>query len=211
MNTFKQHLIKNNLSYCTLYPNISNVFPLELNVSDFVTCCSLKELSDITDLHIQDQHWKEIKATFDQSSICFCFKESILLIRSWDGISDSYQKLNLTQMLYQAQIHLENYDVHDTIFKKKLDFSFHEMESDIPWINSHIFLLNTNWTTIPQTAPRSYWVLKVEYKKAKSDWESVYRLSFNIIVEDQVKVMIPLYYNTLEDLYCRQGEIVFLK
>ena len=96
MSKYKQYLKENNLSYCTLYPNVSDIFPLELKVNSFVACCNLGKLLEIDHIHIQEQHWKGISASFKASDLCFCFQESILLIPSWDGVSNSHQKLNLS-------------------------------------------------------------------------------------------------------------------
>lgn len=211
MNSYTQYLKTNNLPYCTLYPNVSDTFPIELKVNSFVTCCRLDKLQEVEYLHIQEEYWATISNTFKASDLCFCFKEAILLIQSWEGISDDYQKLNLTDAFHPQQLTLEKYAVGDTILKENLEFCFHEMDLNIPWISAHIFLLNMDWIETPKVVNSAFWLLKLKQIEKKSDWEIIYQLSFNIVVEEKTKVQILLLYNSIEDVEFCQEEIQFLE
>ncbi|MCH2045008.1 MAG: hypothetical protein MK212_12900 [Saprospiraceae bacterium] len=211
MNRYKQYLKKKNLAYCTLYPNVSNLFPLNLSPNSLVNCCKLGQLLETNLIYIEDRYWKEILSTFKVSDLCFCFEEATILIPSWDGISNSYQKLNLNNLISLTKIDLENYTVKDIILKDQLNFSFHSDDDNIPWIDSHIFMLNVNWQQSPNHLRSAFWSLNLDAKEKKSDWESIYQLSFTISIENKIKVIIPLRYNSLKDNRLKQKQIIYAK
>lgn len=145
MNKYKIYLTEKNLSHCTLYPNVSNVFPIDLNSSSFVHFCKLGQLLKTDSINVEPRYWNEIISTFKASDLCFCFKEAIILIQSWDDASDSYQKLNLNGLIRVDKVALENFEINDIMLKDEVHFSFHSDDDNVPWTNSHIFLLNANW------------------------------------------------------------------
>ena len=120
MSKYKQYLKEENLPYCTLYPNVSNFFPLNLNISSFIAFSRLGKLLEIDSLQIKEQHWKEINSFFKASDFCFCYKEAIILIQSWYETSDSYQKLNLSNTFHPDQLNLDKYTEGSNILKENL-------------------------------------------------------------------------------------------
>ena len=192
-NSYKQYLEEIDAAYCTLYPNVGDIFPLELKVSSLLDCCKLGSLRDKQKLQIEERHRNGMLESFKEDDLCFCFQEGVILIKTWDGVSDPYQTLDVER----AKIDFPGVDpeedkVGDILKERVIDFAFHEMDQDVPWILCHIFLLNANWLEVPLTVDSASWNLSLERISVKDEWEFNYDYSFNILLNDKIRAKIMM-------------------
>lgn len=147
MNHYLQYLHKEKLSYCTLYPNVSDHFPLDLSSSGISHIICLKDLKNAPNVLVQPHILADLEASFAPNDLCIFTLDWTVLIPIEDSgasgllqVGDWFeQAMNNSTFLKKIQ---DLYTTHHRSISIPLDFDIHDYRDDTPLRYTHIFLID---------------------------------------------------------------------
>lgn len=147
MNSYLQYLHREKLSYCTLYPNVSDHFPLELDPLGISHICLLKDLDKDAHIVVKTTTLAALKASFAPNDLCVFTLGWTVLIQLENSGKTGILNLGswFEQFMNRPTLAKKIKDLYYTNTRTictPFDFDIDDDREDSPLYNAHIFLID---------------------------------------------------------------------
>ncbi|MCP4442263.1 MAG: hypothetical protein GY810_25425 [Aureispira sp.] len=238
MNHYLQYLRKEKRSHCTLYPNVSDHFPLELSPKGISHICLLKDLKKDPDVTIDADILTKLENSFAPNDLCIITPDWSVLLSFKSGLYGTLKIgpwfEDLMRSSYGKEIITDLYDSEDWCISAPFDLDINDYSIDTPLIRTHIFLINASLekqdSTLDTQQPRIF-EEQIRVRQLADSWEgnpvdktkdwpkdiepdpSYIEASWCISLEDQVLFEIPFKWCSFSEKHdlmgCEVSEPIF--